>query len=211
MTDELEKIDADFLNEALEGQNIFEGDEAVEGMKRQAEALGIDPESVDLAKMQKVLYAKQNCKHCYGRGVMVFIPSPCKSKKIKANIDKSIEKKIRESRIIKVKGRKGLRRKPTQKRIRVMTELPGNALGEVWNIRRPEPHELKKELRQHLPCRCVRTLEIQSQKQPADLVGFFCFYTGLGHTVVLYQMLVETFVNMHFKRSYDYERQREKT
>jgi hypothetical protein len=170
MTDELEKVDepedegmdTDFLGDAVDGQNIFEGDEAVEGLKRQAEALGIDPDSVDLGKEQKVLYAKQNCKHCHGRGVTVFVPSPSKPKKIKVNLAAAIEKGVRESRVIKTgRGkRRQIRRKPTQKRMKVMTELPGNALGEVWNTCKPEPPGLKRELLQHLPCRCVQTLEL---------------------------------------------------
>ncbi len=161
---EPEPMDDSFLENGIGGENIFQNDEAVEGMKRQAEAMGIDPDLMDLGKEQKVLYAKKNCKHCHGQGVMVFVPSPAKPKKTVINLASAIEKKVRQSRVIKVKGRKGkrrlFRRKPTQRRIRITTELPGNALGEVWNTCKPEPRGLKKELREHRPCRCVRTLEI---------------------------------------------------
>ena len=155
------EMDDSFLEEGVGGENIFQSDEASEGLKRQAEALGIDPESVDLRKEQKVLYARKNCKSCFGKGVLNFIPSPCKPKKIKVNLASAIEKRVRESRLIRVKGsRRKFRRKPTQKRVRVQTELPGNALGEVWNTSQKEPAGLKRELRQNIPCRCVRTLEI---------------------------------------------------
>lgn len=166
VNEEEQAMDDSFLDgeEGIGGENIFQTDEAAEGMKRQAEALGIDPEQMDLRKEQKVLYARKNCKHCYGRGVMVFVPSPAKPKKIKVNLERQIEKRVRESRVIKVKARKGrrrqMRRKPTQKRVRIQAELPGNALDEVWNTCKPEPVGVKKELRQHLPCRCVKTLEI---------------------------------------------------
>lgn len=159
-----EQMDDSFLEDGVGGENIFQTDEASEGMKRQAEALGIDPESVDLRKEQKVLYAKKNCKNCYGNGVIVFVPSPANPKKTKINLAMAIEKRVRKSRVIKVKGLTGKRRKflrkPTQKRVIVTTELPGNALGEVWNTCKPEPPGLKRELRENRPCGCVRTLEI---------------------------------------------------
>lgn len=168
MTDEQEphdemKLDDSFLEDEISGENIFQTDEAVEGMKRQAEALGIDPEKMDLRK-EKVLYAKKNCKRCYGRGGVLFVPSPAKPKKIKLNLEKDIEKRVRQSRRIKVKRHKDknrqIRMKPTQKRMRIMTELPGNALDKVWNTRKPELSELKRELQQYIPCSCVKTLEI---------------------------------------------------
>ena len=159
---ESEKMDDSFLDSGVSGENIFQTNEASEGMKRQAEALGISPESVDLNKEQKVLYAKKNCNKCYGRGVITLVPSPCKPKKIKVNLKSAIEKRVRDERVFKVgKGKlKRTHKKPTQKRARVQTELPGNALGEVWNTRRREPFGVKRELRQDIPCSCVRVLEI---------------------------------------------------
>lgn len=159
---EPEPMDDSFLEDGVGGENIFQTDEAAEGMKKQAEALGIDPDSVDLRKEQKVLYAKRNCNKCYGRGGIIFVPSPAKPKKTKLSLERALEKRVRESRRVKIgKGKcRKIQRKPTQKRVKITTELPGNTLDEVWNTRKPEPFELKRELRQHIPCSCVRTLEL---------------------------------------------------
>jgi len=155
----------DFLNnpeellEALgEGENIFSSDEAAEGLKKQAEALGMDPEKADLAQAQKVLYARKSCKHCHGKGVLRFVPSPAKPKKIKVNLDRFLERAARRRKMTKINGQ--WQKRSTPKSNRITTEMPGNALGEVWNTRKPELNGLKRELSEYRACRCVRVLEM---------------------------------------------------
>ena len=152
-------MDDELLEDVFSGDDIFTNDEAAEGLKKQAEAMGLDPSSFDINKEQKVLYARKSCRNCFGKGVLTFVPSPARPKKTRANADALIEKTVRKSR--RFKGPNGkLKRKPTQKRIKIITEMPGNALDEVWNTRKPEPTGMKVELKQHLPCRCVRALEM---------------------------------------------------
>lgn len=159
MTDEKTNEDQDFLDDALGTENIFSSDEAIEGMRAQAEALGIDPESVDLSKTQKVLYARKGCKHCFGRGGIAIVPSPANAKKTKLRLEMMLERKVRRSRRTKTPMGKW-KKKVSQKRIRVHTEMPGNGLGKVWNTQLPEPIGVKRELLEYRPCRCVRTLDM---------------------------------------------------
>jgi len=157
-----EKLDA--LEEAfreaalMEGDGIFTSNEAAEGLKKAAEDLGIDPDTVDVNKPRNVLYAKENCKSCFGRGVVVFLPSPAKPKKLKVPASVKFALKTRKGRKRKIKGK--MRNLPTQKRARSVVELKGNKLGTVWNTCQPEPMELKVEMLQHRPCKCVRVLEM---------------------------------------------------
>lgn len=143
--------------------NIFTSDEASEGLKSQAEAIGADPDSVDINKPQKIAYAKKSCSHCSGKGVLVFIPSPAKPKKTKPKVhgilSKAFERQVRRSRVFKDSLGKW-RKKPSQKRSLFMTEQPGNALDKLWNTRKKEPERAKFELKEHRPCRCVKILEL---------------------------------------------------
>jgi len=153
----IEALEAAFV-EALDGDGIFTSDEAADGLKQAAEALGVDPDSVDIKKPRNVLYARKNCKNCFGRGVVTFLPSPCRPKKLKVEPSKEFKNSQRASRRVKVKGK--MKNLPTPKRARSTVELEGNKLGEVWNTCHPEPMSLKVELTQHRPCKCVRILEI---------------------------------------------------
>lgn len=146
------------LLDGLEGDGIFTSDEAADGLKQAAEALGYDPASVDVKKPRRVMYAKKNCKGCFGLGVMRFVPSPAKPRKILCELPVDQERVRRRRKLKRINGK--LKRRPTQKRIRNCMSLEGNKLGKVWNTCLPEPEELKDELLQLRPCKCVRTLEL---------------------------------------------------
>jgi len=153
----IEALEAAFI-EALDDDGIFTSDEAAEGLKQAAEALGVDPDSVDIKKPRNVLYARKNCKTCFGRGVVTFLPSPAKPKKLLVEPSNEFKASQRKRRRTKVNGK--MKNFPTPKRVRNTTQLEGNKLGEVWETCRPEPMSLKVELLQNRPCKCVRILEM---------------------------------------------------
>lgn len=157
MTEDNEPIDG-MLEEAFKGDGIFTDDEATDGMKAAAESLGIDPETADIKKPQSLFYAKKNCKHCFGLGVIAFVASPAKPKTIVVSPTSEFEKSQRKRRRFKKNG--VVYRKPTPKRRRCTVDLEGNKLGQVWNTCQPEPDELKDRLVEYMPCRCVRLLEL---------------------------------------------------
>lgn len=132
-----------FVNE---DHGIFTNEqEALDGLRQSAEAVGIDPDMVAPENVeesrQPQFYAKENCRTCWGRGIMYYVPSPVKAK------------------TITVGG---------QKRI-----LPANELSEVWSTCKPEPPGLKLPLGEvveqngqeymgigrYVYCSCVRVLD----------------------------------------------------
>ncbi len=144
-------------NDIVDSGDIFTSPEAVEGMKSAAEALGANPENVNLSKPQVAYFAKSNCKSCNGLGVLLFVPSPTKAKKVKLKkLDMLMEKQIRKSRWTFKNGKRV--RKPTQKAIGFVTEFPGNQL--TWNTRRREALEYKHNHAEQRPCKCLSSVEM---------------------------------------------------
>lgn len=151
-----------------ENNGIFTNkDEVVEGMRKAAEAVGADPDKVAPSEENnKHLFAKKSCKHCFGRGVLTFVPSPQKQKVFSANFSE--------------RGYRAKKR-PSPPRTRVFFGVsPANEeLNELWDDRevqerpkgkkmwstpsrgtsRPEPDYYKGEAEQKVFCRCVKTQE----------------------------------------------------
>jgi len=134
-----------------EEHGIFTDKEvALEGLRKSAEAVGLDPELVaPEAEIEEPpqFYAKESCKRCWGRGVLYYVPSPVKAKNI-----------------IGIDGKK--------------KNLPANELSEVWNTCKPEPPGLKNPMGtmvegpngeqymgigQFVYCHCVRVLDKEDE------------------------------------------------
>ena len=107
-------------------------EEVLDGLRKSAEAVGLDPDKVAPEEMPDEgpqFYAKKSCKMCWGRGIVYYVPSPVKAKKIV------------------IDGKK--------------KTLPANKLIDVWNPSRPEPYGLKMHvsdggLGQYSYCSCVK-------------------------------------------------------
>ena len=58
----------------MPSDGIFDSPEVAENIEESAEALGIDREKVKIDGPRKVVVAKSNCKKCFGRGYLDFMP-----------------------------------------------------------------------------------------------------------------------------------------
>lgn len=162
---------------------IFTDDESVKTLRESAKALGINPDLVapEDGEVKVQHFARKNCKHCYGRGVIDICLSPSKFKWFWRN----------EGVKGRVSKRRRQRRGPSVQRRKVVTGVsPGNELHEQWNpdghaglldperdakmkrllgktpvrggiaTSRPEPYGYKEDNMSQVFCRCIRTAEI---------------------------------------------------
>lgn len=127
-------------------------DEVVEGLRKSAEAVGIDPDNIIKGDSdeKRTFFAKTSCKRCYGRGFITMVPSPQKEKVFRRSWNKT-------GRWNKKKGRG---RGPTKpKNILILSYSPETPeLFNAWGGQpsEPEPAEYKYETGQKYPCKCLR-------------------------------------------------------
>ncbi len=154
----IDEIKEENQEEALDG--IFTNkDEVLDGIRKSAEAVGLDPKRVvpDEEKDKIRYYARKSCKKCYGRGFLVFVPSPQK------------EKIFWESKAPMGYFRQ---RRRTPKKRKLITGFcpPNEELSLLWDDRklsakaekhrgtsRPEPDGYKREAVQNVRCSCLTT------------------------------------------------------
>lgn len=141
---------------------IFQNqDEVIDGLRKTAEALGVNPDLVAPQEGAKRYYARKNCKECYGRGTLEMVPSPQKEK-----LFWTVKSKRGQGR----RSSKG--KGPTRPKNKVITGLcmPTPELANLWDSRElsaraekyrgtstPEPAEYKGEVAQKVFCRCVKS------------------------------------------------------
>ncbi|TFH24834.1 hypothetical protein E4G67_01590 [Candidatus Bathyarchaeota archaeon] len=149
------------------GDGIFTDDaDAIEGMRQAAEALGINPDLVAPTDERVNYVAKQNCKHCYGRGAILFCLSPQKEKTFSRNegLPGRVTNRNRSSRYKRkqYKNPVQLRNGPTQPRRKVVTGVSqaNENTNSQWNTKRPEPDDFRKMNTTLSFCRCIRTIPV---------------------------------------------------
>jgi len=65
------------------GDIFTNNEDVVDGIRKSAEAIGLDPDMVaPKQKNQPEYYAKKNCKQCWGKGVLRYVPSPIKKRNV---------------------------------------------------------------------------------------------------------------------------------
>lgn len=147
-----------------DADGIFTDGEAIETLRKGAEALGINPDLVSPEKdgPQYRYFAKSGCKHCHGRGTINVCLSPSKQKIFWVN--KGSDGRISKRKITSAKKlKKKKRQKPqaSQPKKQLITGFcPGNELSEQWDTRRQEPSDYKKDNFSKSFCRCIRAVEI---------------------------------------------------
>jgi len=156
----MNKEDFDYDNDG-----IFTDDEAIETLRKGAEALGINPDLVAPGREdgpKHRYFAKSGCKHCYGRGTINVCLSPSKQKIfwINKGADGRIPKKepVSTKKLAKRKRQKPMASQPKKKLVTGF--CPGNELGEQWETRKKEPLSYKRENLSKSFCRCIRAVEI---------------------------------------------------
>lgn len=137
----------------MQNDNSIFTDEAEvnKGMRMSAEALGIDPDLVAPDEQKTRYYAKYNCRQCRGRGTIFMVPSPQKQKVFSTTWSPV-------GKISKVKKEK---RGPSQSKNKIINGFSPAAdeLNKIWNTRRPEPVNYKREHGKNYLCRCVQTVK----------------------------------------------------
>ena len=153
-------------------EGVFTDNQAIETLRKSAEALGINPDLVAPEDGGGTKYfARKNCKHCFGLGTMDICLSPSKMKFHWKN----------QSPPGRFTKRKGLQRKPSQQRQKVVFGLsPGNELDVQWNpegARHNPAHDAKiKKLLGKVPSRDNRATEAPEPfgYKKANMTKSFC-------------------------------------
>lgn len=154
------------MNE-IENEGIFTNrDEVVDGMREAAKAVGANPDMVAPAPDDDGTryLARKNCKKCFGRGVLTFVPSPQKQKIFSKNFS---------PRGYRAKARGRHASKPRRRAIFGIAP-PNEDMNWLWDDReipnedkkrwttysrgtsRPEPYHYKQEAQRQILCGCVR-------------------------------------------------------
>ncbi len=155
------------------GGGIWSDDEAVETLRKSAQALGINPDLVapeanEDGDPQYKYYSNKACKRCYGRGVLHVCISPSKQKLFWQN--EGLPGRIPKRKATSVKKQKRRARKrhkdpairvsgPTQPRRKAINSVSiGNESD--WNTRQPEPEDFKVDNLSRSFCHCIRAVEV---------------------------------------------------
>lgn len=128
-------------------------EEQIEALRKNAEALGINPDLVAPEDESQVRYfARKNCKHCFGRGVINVVISPSKRKVFWKNERKQTRVSFRQTKA--ARSRRIGPTKPFTKKILNVSE--GHEAD--WDTRRQEPWGYKKNNMSQAFCRCIRAV-----------------------------------------------------
>lgn len=135
----------------MEENSIFTNEqEVIDGIRKSAEAVGIDPNNIisEDGDVQPKVLARKNCKKCYGKGFLYFIPSPQKQKIFWKN--KGLTGKFSK--------RKYKSRGPSKpKRKWIFSVSPDTEeLNEKWSTIREQPDFYEQEVAKNIFCSCVK-------------------------------------------------------
>lgn len=147
------------LESFMKEEGIFtEGNEQTETLRKSAEALGINPDLVAPKDedTQTRYFARHNCKHCFGKGILTVCLSPQKRKVFWSNARKPTRVSFRQTK--RARSRRIGPTRPALKQINGVSVE--NELGESWDTRRKEPANYKSENTAKSFCRCIRAVEV---------------------------------------------------
>jgi hypothetical protein len=170
------------MSEEEEGGIFVNEAEVIDGQRKAAEAVGINPDLVapeDGSEPSK-LVAKKSCNRCWGKGVITMIPSPQKVKLfwVTKSPTGKVTKRVKRRT---ANGKKKLskpfvsKRGATKERNRIIIGYGPDRkdLRDLWDDRelsegsekfrgtsRPEPLDYKEKAVQNFLCGCVKQDEV---------------------------------------------------
>lgn len=144
------------IEEQIAGGIFTNETEQTEALRKNAEALGINPDLVapEEGGPQIRYFPNKGCKTCYGRGIINVVISPSKKKVFWKNERKPTRVSFRQA-----KAARSRRIGPTKQGIKKILNV-SEAYESSWDTRRKEPAGYKQDNMSQAFCRCIRAVGI---------------------------------------------------